>query len=343
MRKIFTLVTPIVCLLALVGCATVPKTVYRPWNRTLSEQEIPVGAAISVSVETKSSPMLGSEELVEKRISEKATSLLQRRGFTISDNNPQFNLKITYETVPGVEEITSTSTYSGSSSAVYYRSTNWGVMLAQMISGAINQSAVKTQITSVKHEVYSHLIACELLNQSGHQVWKYDTRNSTANIDILDVYTPLLQIAFSSLPTSGEVIPRVDKLRQGRFEDYYSMYIQNRYFMCPALPNYIKTDERTAYDNYNSGLLGLKASDRSEKSWQNPTDRNLWKGAKLIGRYRLGSEKTHVNAVIDLKGTAESYIVSSARLVSDEEYARLQEQYDRWIGRLREYYDFFED
>ena len=62
-----------------------------------------------------------------------------------------------------------------------------------------------------------------------------------------------------------------------------------------------------------------------------------------MGRYRLGNNDTPVNAVIMLKGTPNCYVVSSARLVSDQEYAKLQEKHDHWVGRLKEYFNFYED
>jgi len=30
-------------------------------------------------------------------------------------------------------------------------------------------------------------------------------------------------------------------------------------------------------------------------------------------------------------------------LVSDQEYAKLQEKHDHWVGRLKEYFNFYED
>ncbi|MDD3143015.1 MAG: hypothetical protein PHG32_02345 [Candidatus Cloacimonetes bacterium] len=340
--------------LLLAGCATVtvPRTVYRPWSRTISGQDIQAGSEISVTVHTQSTPLLGSEQLVENRIAEKATALLERRGFSIRDNNPQYKLKITYQVAPGVKEYTSTSTYSGSKSATFTRSTNLGVMLAQTVAAAMTQSAVQTQITSVKYDVYNHLVSCEMFNQSDHLVWKYDSRTSTGNIDILDVYTPLLQVAFSSLPSSGEVIPRVPKLKYGRFDDFAKMYIKNRNFLCPALPNYIKMAQYIWSESDQAAILAFldlletaeyAIPNNTRRSSRNPTDIYLWTKVTLIGKYYLGNDTTPVNVVILLSGTESSYEVTTARLVSDEVYAKLQEHYNQWVAQLRDFYDFYED
>jgi len=367
MRKMLKFIIPLVCLLALSSCSTVPKTVYRPWNRILSDQEIQIGAVISIFVETKSTPLLGSEKLVEERIKEKATALLQRRGFLIRDNNPEYNLKITYQVIPGVEEITFTKNYSSGSYEAYSKSNNLGVILAQSISTAFTQNAVLSQTTSVKRDIYTHLVSCELINQNGQLVWKYDSKTNAESIDILNVYTPLLQIAISSLPSSVEIIPMVAKLKQERFNDFVNLFIINRFYMCPALPNYIQIEDSKGYDNQSSdnhqNSSWVKRSDQpalmafidlletaeyaipnsSEKKWKKPTDNMLWKNVTLMGRYRLGNNDTPVNAVIMLKGTPNCYVVSSARLVSDQEYAKLQEKHDHWVGRLKEYFNFYED
>lgn len=355
MKKILFLV---LASLLLAGCATVtvPRTVYRPWSRTLMDQDIQVGASMSVSVETMSSPLLGSEKLVENRIAEKATALLERRGFTFRDSNPQYNLKISYQVTPELQEVTSNSSYSGSRSAAYTRSTNLGVMLAQSVAATSTQNAVQTQTTSVKYEVYSHLIACEISDQSGKLVWKYDSRADYSSMDILDIYTPLLQVAFSSLPTSGEVIPRVPKMKTGRYTDYASIYVKDKYIMCPALPNYIIMSEygqsvdrsaslrdRYGIENQYDGEAMLAFLDLLETAEYAIPGKHGWEEATLMGRYIVGNYATPVNLVIDLKGTPSCYIVQKARLVNDKEYSQLQQVFNQWIQRITEYFDFFED
>jgi hypothetical protein len=63
-------------LILLFGCAQVPKTVIRPWKRTLSEMQIAEGSRISIVVECEETPFLGSDHLVNSKISSTATDLL---------------------------------------------------------------------------------------------------------------------------------------------------------------------------------------------------------------------------------------------------------------------------
>lgn len=364
MKKILYL--SFVCMF-LAACATVPQTVSRPWNRTLTDEEVPTGASVSITVETIATPLLGSEELVEKTISGKAAALLQRRGFSISDSNPQYRLRIAYKVTPGVRETTSYSSYSGAKYAAYSRNTNLGVILAQSVSAALMQNVTRTQATSIQYDVFSHLISCELIKQSGQLVWKYDSGATTGSADILGVYTPLLQVALSSLPTTSEVIPRVRKIKEDRFNDFADLYLRDKYYMCPALPNYITlldpADAR--WDYYAGGYqynLGI-GSDRaalmavvdlvetaeyaipkgSQSLWKNPMDKRLWTSVTLMGRYLLGSDDKPVNVVVGLEGKPTSYVVKYFRLVSDNEYQEQQERYNQWIAQLKEFYDFFED
>jgi hypothetical protein len=350
--------------LFLSACAFVPKTVSRPWNRTLSDQEIPVGSVIAVSAETKSTPLLGSEALVEKKIADQATALLERRGFMVVDREPTYSLNIIYDVSTNVKEYTSTSSYSSGYAMSYQSHSGFGVILAQAVSAMMMRSVTSTQTTSIEYDVYTHLLTCEIRDQNNRIVWKCDSKVDTGNIDILGISNPLLQMALSGLPRSGEVIPRVAKLKTGRFSDYVRFYVDDRYFMCPALPNYIRMGQTLSQSNTQEpSLYGIESKKdevallayldlletaeyaipgKSPKNWDNITSSNLWHNVTLIGRYYLGDDQIPVNVVIHLKGTPDYYYVNSVSLVSDQEFAEYQSLHSQWIAKLEEFYDFYE-
>ncbi|MDD4309735.1 MAG: hypothetical protein PHO32_05100, partial [Candidatus Cloacimonetes bacterium] len=126
----------------LCSCSVVPVSVELPWNRSLSEENIPAGAIIAIEVQAQSTPLLGSESLVEREIANKAASLLTRRGYLIADQNYQYKLNIYYKTQLQPRTSNSYSSYEGNSassatySSVGRYSWGYGVNLAQSIAAS---------------------------------------------------------------------------------------------------------------------------------------------------------------------------------------------------------------
>jgi len=356
----------------LFGCTTVPISVPLPWNRSLSDENIPAGAVIAIEVQSQSTPLLGSESLVEKEIADKAASLLTRRGFKIADQNYQYKLKISYQIDYSLKSSSYQSNYTSNSYSSYNKSTSggYGVILAQMValSFATNKSVATTFIND--YDVYYHTIACEFLTQQNRIVRKYDTRVESKDIDILRVCGPLLQIAFSELPKVENIYPRVPKLNEARFSDFIGVSIRGRRFRCPALPNYIRfatgSGDSQSISSFNQSALssslirGFEHSEATmayldlletaeyalpacnEKLWVNPVYSEVWKKVVLIGKYYLGSDAQPVNVIVYLSGTPDCYIVTSCQLVNDDVYTLYQNKYNRWVQKLSEFYNFFQ-
>lgn len=354
-------------LVLLVGCAQVPKSVSLPWNRSLSKSMIVPESRISLWVECESTPLLGSDQLVEDEIATTVKELLTRRGFIITEQNPKYKMKVQYQTEITKQKILMSSSYASSSTGNYGSGSDYsglGVMfaLAMATASASNTSYLKT--IDIERDMYKHRLACEIYSESDEVIWQNETYVDSYQIDILNGYIPLLQIALSSLPSTNAVIPRVKKLNKDRLQDFANINLNRTKFMCPALPNHIRFVNSRYYDDNShskSGRLGIADPQAimayidllrtaeyaipsgTEKDWKNPTQKTLWKKATLIGRYYLGQDESPVNVVICLKGNPNYYTVDKCRLVSDEEYQGYLNQYNAWKLALVNYYSFFEE
>lgn len=345
----------------LAGCAQVPMVVQRPWNRTLSNDAIPAGASISVNVKSVGSVLLGSDMMTEERIEDSAKALLERRGFIVTDNKPQYSLWINIKSESKTKVSTGIKSYSTSGliTSKYY---GLGVFLAQALQMNMATNATTTQVAQTETEYFLHTFGSEISNADNQIIWKNDTYIETLNVNILDVYTPLLQVAFSSLPTTGDVVPRVKKLKEGRFDDYMESFVGDRSTMCPALPHLIKFDMQFfESDGSYKGTFGVENPEAllayldlletaeyaipnsSVKLWSDPTDISLWKKVLIFGKYYLGNDEKPINILIHLKGTASNYVVEWCGLVDDNHYADLEQLQSKWIKTLQNYYDFYDE
>jgi len=360
MKNIIYLVAVAILLNA---CAQVPLSVPRPWNRTLSERPVEPGSKVSIVVKTMETPLVGSDEMVNNEVLIRAKDLLERRGFIVTDLGPDYTMSIVYRTDSKLKTTTYTSNDSRAFSFMSSYSPGLGVILAGSLSTLLASAAATSQQTvKIEHTLYLHTMACELKTDDGNEVWKYDTLIENHNIDFLPVCSSLLQLAFSGLPSTHEVIPRVKKLRPGRFEDFAKLYLTKNYFMCPALPYLIKFNSVST--NTQDGLTGsVKDVENTEatlayldlmetaeyavpagskKDWKDPTDLKIWAKASLMGKYYLGNDAKPVNVLIELKGAEDSYKVIKAKLLSDDQYLSYQAKYADWVDALKIYYNFYE-
>lgn len=355
----------IVVTLVICSCAQVPRNVNRPWNRSLSENpiQIEIGSKVSVIVKSIETPLLGSDELINNEIGEKVRDLMERRGFFITDANPEYTMSVLYRTIQKAKNTTFTHNENRSNMFAASYASNYGVLLASSMASTLAGSVSNTtHSVQMEQTVYQHTIGIEIFAASGREVWHYDTLTENGSVDILEVYTPLLQIALSGLPSSHKVIPRVKRLRPERFADFASMNLLSGNYMCPALPNYISF---TKYRNYNSSqsrysgfvlpnvenreatLAYLDLIETAEyaipkkKNWKWTLDSSIFSEVSLIGRYYLGNDTTPVNVFIELKGTPSSYIISRARLINDNDYAVLTKVYVDWVNSLKNYFNFY--
>lgn len=352
-------------LLFIVGCAQVPQSVGLPWNRSLSSEKILPASKISVSVECKSTPLLGSDQLVNDEIAATVNELLTRRGFIVSEQNPKYRMKVKYQTEVTRQKVLMSSLYSSSNAGYYDSSLGYsglGVIFALSMAAASASNTNYSQNINVEYDTYKHSLTCEIYSERDQVIWQNETFIDSYQLDILSRYIPLLQIAFSALPTTNEVVPRVEKLKSDRIADFAQTYLSHTLLMSPALPNYIKIIDPRDY-NSSSNYIPRGISDPSaimayldllstaeyaipngdEKDWQNPTKKSLWANAFLIGRCYLGQDETPVNVVISLKGTPNYYTVDKCRLVSDKLYQQYLYKHNAWKSALVNYYNFFEE
>lgn len=354
----------------LCSCTVVPVSVRRPWNRTLAEENIPAGSSIAIEVRSISTPLLGTESLVEKEIADKAASLLARRGYQITDQNYQYKLNIYYKTEQQSKSSTSLSSYNKTSVSypyVRYQGGGYGVNLAHSIAASIASSEPYTETSTVSYDLFYHTIACEFSNLFDRVVWNYVTTTESLNKDLLRVYAPLLQMAFSSLPTDENIYPRVPKLNPDRFDDFSNVYILGNYYICPALPHLILFWNRHNLDSVYGRSLRDTASSLSrnreatfayldlletaeyaipackEKHWDDPTDKIIWRKVNLIGKYYLGNDPQPVNIIIELSGTPKNYAVTNCRIADESEFELYQTKYNKWVQKLTEFYDFYQE
>lgn len=362
MKKYFII---IVVTLVLCSCAQLPRTVYRPWNRTLSENPIPIeiGSKVSVNVKSIETPLLGSDELINNEIGEKVKDLMERRGFFITDANPEYTMSVLYRTFQKTKNTTFTNNENSSDMFAASYVNNYGVLLANTMASTLAGSVSSTtHSVQMEQTVYQHTICIEIFSANGKEVWRYDTLSENGSVDILEVYTPLLQIALSGLPSSHKVIPRVKKLRPDKFADFASMNLLSGNYMCPALPNYISFKGDRHYDSRKSRDSGFELPNVENKEatlayldlietaeyaipkkengkWT--LDSKIFSEVSLIGRYYLGNDTTPVNVFIELKGTPSSYVIRRARLINDNDYAALTKVYVDWVNSLKNYFNFY--
>lgn len=350
-----------------VGCAQVPKSISLPWNRSLSSERIIPESRMSVLVECLSTPLLGSDQLVDDEIAATVNELLSRRGFIITEQNPKYKMKVQYQTEITKQKILMSSSYSSSSINTQDSGSDYsglGVIFALAMATASASNTSYSKTIDIERDMYKHRLACEIYSESDQVIWQNETFIDSYQSDILSGYIPLLQIAFSALPTTNTVVPRVKKLNDGRLMNYANIYMNRKRFICPALPNHIRfTDSRYYNDETHSKADKIGISDPSavmayidllrtaeyaipsgdEKDWKNPTEKTLWKKATLIGRYYLGQDEIPVNVVISLKGSSSCYTVAKCQLVSEAAYQQYLDKYNAWKLALVNYYGFFEE
>lgn len=354
-------------LVLLVGCAgPVPKSIALPWNRTLSSEKIIPKSSMSISVECESTPLLGSNQLADNEIAATASDLLARRGFIISEDNPKYKMRIKYRTEIIDQKLIIGSSYlSNPDSSAGSVHTGLGVALALTMAKNYAWDANYPNTVRREQDMYKHRLVCEIDSADNQVIWQNESFVDCHQLDILSGHTSLLQIAFSALPTTNEVIPRMKKMNSKKLMDFANVYTNRNLHMCPALPHYIAFMSSRNYGNNNiySKFDPLGVSDPSailayidlirtaeyaipsgtEKDWRDPTQKSLWNQVTLIGRYYLGQDETPVNVVIDLQGSLNYYIVNKCRLVSDKKYQQYLDKYDAWKRTLVDYYSFFED
>jgi len=304
--------------------------------------------------------MLGSEDIVCKNIKNDVMELLSRRGFVITDSNPEYQMLVLYNIEPRTKQSSFQSIQDKSLAVTSNNSVGLGVLFASELNSSL-YSSQSVNTSSIQIDLFVHSFAMEIRDKTNKMIWKNDTEAVSLNRNIFSLHKSVIQYAVSSLPTNGKVIPRVERLKNDRIIDYLSL---NDYsYRCPALPHIIRFPQFynvTYSQNQITTLFPKKDTSAihgfidllqtaeyaipkgSLIDWKNPTTLSIWTSPTLIGRYYIGNEKTPSNLVIQLRATPNNYQVLKCIVVNDEAYAKYQALYSAWENRLKEFYSFNE-
>ena len=84
---------PLMAVLTSCGPKLPQIRVWRPWLRSLETGDIRPNARLSTAVEGVSEPLLGNEDLIQQNLKENLDRLLERRGFHIVGDNPDYEVR----------------------------------------------------------------------------------------------------------------------------------------------------------------------------------------------------------------------------------------------------------
>jgi len=341
---------------------TVPNIrVWRPWLRSLETEDIRPNARLSTAVEGVSEPLLGNEDLVQQNLKENLDRLLERRGFQIVGDNPDYEVRLTYAVKREDKLEIATSSYATSA---------LGIAVARKVGVLAYKSAGSVAVSVGEQAAYVHTFSVEFFTLDRKAVWKGEATWDTRELDVLSSISSPLQLALSGLPSDPLYIPMVPAVKVTHGLNYYTENCMGRWLTCPALPYSIAFPISAPEDSpYNWTLYKAKkgpvipkdvnnfealaayvdlistaeyALPTGIKEWKDPTAVNLWKKAKLGGRYRLGKDGQVVNVIIELSGSADGYIVRKAYIATDAQHQAFGADLIRWKQALRDYYDFYE-
>jgi hypothetical protein len=366
----------IVGLLLACGCATVPLVrSWRPWLRTLSDNNAPPPRVrISVAVEGVTDPLIGDESLFRAEIRQVLAGLMERRGYLVGAEPAEWEAKLFYRTTRRDKNSFAMSVVSSQSSLQSSRAqTGLGVILASAIAAASSHQVLATR--SSQTEGYEHVVALEIRGPSRTLDWKGESAWWTRSVDLRDGLVPAVEQLLCRLPTSGDVAPTIERIKESHIGNYYRLYCSDQQFSCPSLPYVIwfpsvlstdlarASESRTPADwveprrverrptlQHSYALAAYRdlvqtaeyaLPTGSEKSWKDPLKATLWKRATLAGRYRLGGTDSVVYAMVELTGEAEGYLVKHAWCASEEEWRAYNQRLEAWRRSLSRYYDVY--
>lgn len=364
-------VVAVIVLSFLTGCRSLPNQLDLPWFRHLHSGEIPSPPAhISVTVTGSTRPLIGDEALLVANIRHSFEFLITRRGFVLDRDNPDFVAQIEYRTERYDRLNYSSVTQAVHSSAAVSgvgintrASQALGVSLAMSIT-ALSASGSTTAIqTTQQYTSYTHSISIQLRNRAGRLIWKGESTWDSPSLDLGSRIVFPLQLILSDLPSDGSVIPKVNRVKDSHALNYYRVECDPpNWFTCPSLPYRIFFDSRerpspllnavpkqikdtkalAAYvDLLQTAEYALPGGDSTD--WGDPLKPTLWNSVTLGGKYYLGDDNQPTNILIELTSKPDGYYITRGAIVSDDEFQKFSERFDRWKHALNEYYDFFDE
>jgi len=354
-------VIAVACFVAACGPKLPQIRVWRPWLRSLEADNVGAAARLQTVVQGLTEPLLGDEDLIHQSLKENLDRLLQRRGFQIVGDNPDYEVRLTYAVKR--EDKLEIATNSYASSAL-------GIAVARKVGVLAYRSAGATAVSVGEEAAYVHTFSVEFFSSGGRAIWKGEATWDSRELDVLSSISSPLQLALSGLPSDPLYVPLVPAVKVTHGFNYYTENCLHKWLTCPALPysiafpsissrdykkkwtpNGIKKEFLIPNDVKNPEALEAYvdlistaeyALPTGIKKWNDPTDVNLWKKAKLGGRYRLGADGQVVNVIIELSGSADGYTVGKAYIATDAQYGTFETDLLRWKQALKDYYDFYE-
>ncbi len=351
----------------LCGCAArVPHVrAWQPWTRVVdTPTSLEKGAVIAIYMDGKTAPLPDGDELLHKELERRTEALLSRRGYSTSDREFDYELRMIYKTerndMLSVMSSVKTVNYAlmatgtGSGSAT---SSGLGVSLARSIAALALASANMAEQSVTESVSYTHSISIAISDKLGEEIWKGESTWDSPQLDILAEISSVLQLLFSGLPIDSSVRPEVSEAKGSHAANYFKLYCIQRWFTCPALPYRIAfSAERYALVNgipktiKNPEALPAYldliqtaeyALPHGSKDREDPLRNDLWSKAMLGRQYLLGPEQRPVNVLVKLTGHSQGYLVEKCWLATDDEYAAFEGELMDWRQLLEEYYDVF--
>jgi hypothetical protein len=315
--------------------------------------------------------LLGEESLLKSDVKLTLKTLIERRGYVVSEDKGDYVINVSYESSTflsqsssfGAAEYNSLVSAQVTSSAVA-QGYGLGVSLARSMSVLTSGNASAVNMVAETRRSYCHTITLEMDNGMGQQIWKGESTWDTNDPDIRSDLSFAFQLLLSRLPRDEQLTPRVKKVASGKGENYYNLFCNDRTFHCPALPNPIEFVSPA--DSYNRKLEFSSIARRIEnqeafeayidlirtaeyalptgsKDYANPLEPDLWSSTTLGGRYYLGSDKEPVFVLIRLTGEKTGYVVNQCWVANDHDMWAFAGEFERWKEALRNYYNVYQD
>lgn len=369
MKRISWLISFIISI-SLYHCTTVPSIrVSQPWIRSLkSNHNIEPTKLIKIEVSGTTIPLLGSEQLLGYQLRSELSQLMIRRGFIIEDVNYDYLVRMSYRT-ERIDKMKYSSTISTANSQYYSLSTGagsgvssgLGVSVARAVSTLASRSSTTSSQSSEQIVSYSHTISIEISNREGGLLWKGESNWDSEELNILSRIIPALQLILSDLPSNRSIRPEIPEIKETHVNNFYRLECKDVWYTCPALPYRIyltlyavdlsttvyiprviqDTKALAAYvDLVQTAEYALPQGIGT--NYSDPLKILLWSNVTLGGQYFLGSKKTPVNILIDLRGESNGYYVERCKIATDEEYSDFKAKLTKWQATLSDYYDLYE-
>jgi len=343
-----------------------PKTISsskNPMTRVYERNQYPgFDSNLKIIVEGETNPLLGDETFIREQMRRSAQKLLERRGYTnFSNENSDYTIKITYRTnrffVSETSSLDKMSTYN---QGYYSTGSSYGVNLANMMSTLrFNTTTQSSKIMTLKTiTTFEHIISMEIITTE-KLIWKGDVYFNSRNIDLMNEIIPVFQKLLSGFPKKEDIYPLVQVVKKDKLDNYYKTKCKGYYFMSPALPYKIEFKETSASSKSIGHVTGIENPEGFEafvdllqtaeimlptgvSKYKDPFKANIWSKVRLGGTYYLGSKSNKVHILIDLVGKPSGYLISKARIVSQEEYQEFKTKLKEWNTFLENYFDFYE-